>query len=165
MNKKIITLFFLVFIGLSSHSQELTTFILVRHSEKADDGTQNPPLNELGRERSESLAALLSNQEIAALYSTPFRRTQETLRPIANQKGLEVQSYDPYAKDEWLKELNAKHSGGSIVIAGHSNTIPNLANILLGEEKFEQFDESDYSNLIIIVAAKVGRGKLVRLVY
>lgn len=165
MIKKIISLIVFIVLGFSSYSQDLTTFILVRHSEKADDGTRNPPLNEKGKKRSENLAALLNNQNIAALYSTPFKRTKETLQPIGEGKNLEVLTYDPYAKDVWLKEVNAKHLGGTVVIGGHSNTIPNLANILIGEEKFSQFDESDYSNLIIIVTSEVGKGKLVRLTY
>lgn len=144
-------------------AQDETTFILVRHAEKASDGTRNPPLNEEGKVRSANLAEMLSNQEIVALYSTPFKRTQETLQPIADMKDLEVQSYDPYAKGEWLASLAEKHPGGTVVISGHSNTIPSLANALLGNESFSQFDESDYSNLIIIVAEEVGKGKLVRL--
>ena len=154
-----------LFIILNSlcNAQELTTFVLVRHAEKAADGTRNPPLNELGMERSKNLASLLGNQQITALYATPFKRTQETLRPIADQTKLTIQSYDPYAKGEWLATLLDKHSGGTVVIAGHSNTIPLLANALLGDDTFAQFDEKDYSNLIIIVTDKIGEGKLVRL--
>ncbi|WP_424963192.1 phosphoglycerate mutase family protein [Ekhidna sp.] len=162
MKKLLITTFFLAF-TIISYAQDQTTFILVRHAEKADDGTRNPPLNEEGKERSSYLAELLSRQEIDGLYSTPFKRTMETLRSIADQQGLEIKNYDPLAKKEWLQTIAEKHSNGTVIISGHSNTIPALANALLGEEKFEQWDESDYSNLIIIVAYEVGKGKLVRL--
>lgn len=162
MKKLLLTTLFIVF-TIVSFGQEPTTYILVRHSEKADDGTRNPPLNEDGKTRSANLAEMLTNQEVAALYSTPFKRTQETLQPIAEMKSLEVQTYDPYAKGEWLATLAEKHPGGTVVISGHSNTIPSLANALLGNETFIQFDESDYSNLIIVVATEVGKGKLIRL--
>ena len=162
MKKLLLTTLILTFASIAL-AQESTTFILVRHAEKASDGTRNPPLNEDGKARSANLAEMLSNQEIVALYSTPFKRTQETLQPIADMKSLEVQDYDPYAKGEWLATLAEKHAGGTVVISGHSNTIPSLANALLGSETFSQFDESDYSNLIIIVASEVGKGTLVRL--
>ena len=149
------------FCTLDGYSQ--TTFILVRHAEKADDGTRNPPLNDGGKERSARLADLVKNQEVAALYSTPFKRTQETLEPLAEQKELEIKGYDPFAKDDWLETIIKQHTGGTVVICGHSNTIPSLANSLLGEDVFEQFEESDYSNLIIIVVEEMGKGKLVRL--
>lgn len=148
------------FIGFT-HAQ--TTFILVRHAEKADDGTRNPPLNEMGTKRAMNISSMLEKQEIVALYSTPYKRTQETLQPLADKKGLEVQDYDPYAKGEWLASLIEKHGNGTVVISGHSNTIPLLANSLLEGEPFAQFDEKDYSNFIIIVCNEVGKGKLVRL--
>lgn len=150
-------------IATLAFAQAQTTFILVRHAEKADDGTKNPPLNEMGNERALNIASMLENQEIAALYSTPFKRTQETLQPLAEKKKLRVQDYDPYAKGEWLSTLVEKHGNGTVVISGHSNTIPLLANALLGDETFAQFDEKDYSNFIIIVCDEVGKGKLVRL--
>ena len=162
MKKLLLTTFFLTLVFIVS-GQNPTTFILVRHAEKADDGTRNPPLNGQGEARAKELADLLSNQEVAALYSTPFIRTEETLQPIAEAKNLDVKSYDPFAKEEWLNELIREHTEGTVIISGHSNTIPNLANALLGTETFEQFDESDYSNLIIIVADEVGKGKLIRL--
>ena len=140
-----------------------TTFILVRHAEKADDGTRNPPLNEDGKMRASNLASLLENQEISALYTTPYKRTQETLQPLAEKKGLETQEYEPRAGADWLSKLYEEHSGGTVVITGHSNTIPTLANHLLGDETFSQFDEKEYSNLIVIVGSEVGNGKLVRL--
>lgn len=162
MKKLLLTTLLSLFV-LAIYAQNQTTFILVRHAEKANDGTRNPPLNEDGKVRSANLAEMLANQEVTALYSTPFKRTQETLQPIADMKNIEVQSYDPYSKGEWLAMLAEEHAGGTVVISGHSNTIPVLANALLGKETFSQFDESDYSNLIIIVATEVGKGKLVRL--
>ena len=160
--KKILFLLFVSFSVVSVTCAQ-TTFILVRHAEKADDGTRNPPLTEIGAKRAMNIASMLEMQEVAALYSTPFKRTQETLQPLAEKKKLEVQSYDPYAKREWLSTLVEKHGNGIIVISGHSNTIPLLANALVGEEAFSQFDEKDYSNFIIITCDEVGKGKLLRL--
>lgn len=161
--RKILFLTLTLAFGLSLFGQNQTTFILVRHAEKADDGTRNPPLTEEGNQRAMNIASMLENQDIAALYSTPFKRTQQTLKPLAEAKELEVQDYDPYAKGDWLASLAEKHGNGTVVISGHSNTIPLLANTLLGNETFSQFDEKDYSNFIIIVCNEVGKGKLVRL--
>ncbi|MEP5610875.1 MAG: phosphoglycerate mutase family protein [Cyclobacteriaceae bacterium] len=144
-------------------AQDQTTFILVRHAEKADDGTRNPPLNEDGKVRAMNVATLLQNQDISALYSTPYKRTKETLQPLAEQKGLETNEYEPRAGADWLTKLYEEHTGGTVVITGHSNTIPALANHLLGNETFTQFDEKEYSNFIVIVGSEVGNGKLVRL--
>ena len=108
-------------------AQDQTTFILVRHAEKADDGTRNPPLNEDGKKRALNLASLLVNQEITALYSTPYKRTRDTVQPLAEKKGLETMEYEPRAGEDWLAKLYSDHSNGTVVIVGHSNTIPSLA--------------------------------------
>ncbi len=162
IKKAFLTTLLLTFAIILS-AQNQTTFILVRHAEKAHDGTGDPPLNDDGKIRSAKLAELLGNQEITVLYSTPFKRTTATLQPIAERKNLEIINYDPYVEKEWLTILIEKHAGGTIVISGHSNTIPALTNALLGTEVLSQFDESDYSNLIIIVTDEVGKGQLIRL--
>ena len=92
INKKIISLLILILFGLNVKSQDLTTFILVRHAEKAFDGTKDPALTEVGKDRSLRLASLLQKQEVAALYSTPFKRTQVTLIPIAQGQQLSIES-------------------------------------------------------------------------
>lgn len=161
--KKLLLTALVILIAGSLFGQTPTTFILVRHSEKASDGTNDPSLSQPGLERSNNLAALLIEQEISALFSTPYKRTKATLTPIAREKGLEVKTYDPYAGDKMLKEAMTSYSGGTIVVSGHSNTIPNLANALLGDVIFSQFDDNDYSNLIIIVASEMGKGKLIHL--
>ena len=161
--KKLSILIVLFCIALSSFAQDQTTFILVRHSEKANDGTNDPALSQAGLERSNDLAAMFAKQQIDALYSTPYKRTRSTLTPLARAKGLEIEEYDPYAGDKMLEAAISKYPSGTVIVSGHSNTIPNLANALLGNEQFEQFSDSDYSNLIIIVAGKTGEGKLVHL--
>ena len=164
MKKTLLVCITLLFCSLL-YAQTNTTFILVRHAEKADDGTKDPPLNEVGISRASTLATLLSNQEVTALYSTPFKRTRQTLAPLAESAKLEISDYDPFAGDDWLKSLHGSHAGGTVVIVGHSNTIPALANRLLGSETFAQFEESEYSNLIIIVSQEFGAGKLIRLTF
>jgi len=161
--KKVILISSFFLFSFFTWSQELTTFVLVRHAEKAKDGTNDPRLTEEGLARASDLAALLEKQDISALYSTPYKRTQETLIPIAKATDMAIANYHPHSDEKWLETLVTKHTGGTVVISGHSNTIPNLSNMLLGEELFSQFDDSDYANLIIIVVTEVGNGKLVRL--
>lgn len=60
----------------------------------------DPPLDERGRGQAELLARrLLHWKPPAALYSSPFRRCLETIRPYATQAGLSV------ASDEGVGEV------------------------------------------------------------
>jgi broad specificity phosphatase PhoE len=138
----------------------------VRHAEKADDGTPDPPLTDVGKARADLLASMLARENISAIYSTPYKRTRATVQPIATRLEKEVIEYDPRRPfAELLEDLLQKHNGGTVLICGHSNTIPGMVNELVGSEDFEQLDEKDYDNLYVVTATKVGVGRAVNLVF
>ena len=130
----------------------LTTFILVRHAEKADDGTKDPDLSPEGVKRAEALTNLLQNAHIDVVYTTNYKRTRNTVSPVARHHGLEIQVYKPGDAAAIEKMLN-DHPGQTILIGGHSNTIPGIANQLLGEKQFDDFNENDYGNVLIVSVA------------
>ena len=160
-------LIILLLIAASSQAvaQDLTTFILVRHAEKQVDGTKDPALTKEGEQRANNLLALLERDKITAIYSTNYQRTLLTVAPLAMKLGIAIQKYDWKDPKGLLEKILSNHRGGSIVISGHSNTTPVLANLLLGEEAFAQFQDDDYGNLLIITTAKLGQGKLTHLRY
>lgn len=74
-----------------------TTLLLIRHASNdllKDDrmGGRMPGvhLNEQGRAEAEALAERLAHTDLAAVYSSPMERAQETARFIADRHGLEV---------------------------------------------------------------------------
>ncbi len=158
-------LFVTLFLVIStlSYAQEQTTFILVRHAEKASDGTADPPLTQAGEARAANILSLLQYSVITAIYSTNYKRTQMTVAPLAEAKDLDIISYDPRSLKEFVAMLLEDKSGGTIIISGHSNTTPMLANLLLGEEKLKQFEDSDYGNLLIITVDSHNNAKLLHL--
>lgn len=150
----------------SSNADEkiFTTFILVRHAEKADDGTKNPPLTEVGKLRAQALADLLRDAEVNALYSTDYIRTKETLGPLSQNKQLPIQNYKPFDFDELQKILD-NNAGKTVLISGHSNSIPWTVNMYLGNEVMKDFGEADYDNLIVLFVERMGHAKMLHLNY
>jgi len=147
---------------VTSAGQDLTTVILIRHAEKRDG--ENPPLSEEGHQRAEKLANMLSQTDVTAIYSTPYKRTEQTVRPLAKQKEMNIISYDPFKKS-FVDSMLVKRKGGTVVICGHSNTTPMLANLLLGQQRFKQFAESDYGNILIVTVSEKGNAKALQLRY
>lgn len=137
----------------TSHAQQQTTLIIVRHAEKVADGTKDPALSEEGISRANRLAAMLESQAIQAIYSTPYQRTRLTVAPLAAKKSLKVDDYDPTSKT-FVSDLIQKNRGGTIVVVGHSNTVPGMLNQIIGKEEFKNFDDADYGNLIIVSVAE-----------
>jgi 2,3-bisphosphoglycerate-dependent phosphoglycerate mutase len=153
------------FSGFTQQQQPITTVILVRHAEKENDGTKDPDLSVAGIERANRLASLFKKTRVDAVYSTPYKRTQHTVKALAEAKGLAILMYDPLQL-EAVENILLKHRGGTIVLCGHSNTIPQIANLFVGKEEFKNFDESDYSNILILSVVEKGKqAKITWLTY
>src|SRR6476619_7693249 len=88
MTKRFVLCCFLVGLAVSSSFSQSTVFI-VRHAEKADD-SNDAELSEAARARTEALANMLRDSKISVIYTTEFRRTQQTAAPLAKALGLTV---------------------------------------------------------------------------
>ncbi|WP_299220598.1 histidine phosphatase family protein [uncultured Aquimarina sp.] len=156
--KYILTTFLLLLlVSFSSCAQKAvesknttTTYILVRHSEKdlSDTTNRNPNLTEEGKKRSESLVKILADIEIDKVFSTNYARTLQTGEPISKNRNIEITLYDP--RDLYNSAFQAQTKGKTSVIVGHSNTTPAFVNKIIGQKKYNDIDEKDYSKLFII---------------
>lgn len=163
--KIFLILFFAAMYHISTAQNSITTIVLLRHAEKAADGTKDPDLTEAGKKRAESLVKLLASTKIDAVYSTSFKRTQNTVAPLAQAHSLSILSYDG-SKMEEIDDILTKFNGGTIVLSGHSNTTPAIINYLTGhKDEFKTFDDADYGNLIIVSVVKKGEAKVTWLRY
>ena len=143
---------------------DLTTFILIRHAEKADDGTRNPGLTAEGKDRAERFKTMFAEAGVTAIYSTPYKRTKNTVAPLANSLNLEITEYDPRSR-EFLNEIMTNHKGGTIVVSGHSNTTPFVTNWLIGEDRFQQLSEKVYGNIYVVTVSEIGNGNVSLIKY
>ena len=121
----------------------------VRHAEKSKNDPRDPDLNEDGQARAQQLKYHLAEAGITKIYSTEYKRTQQTVEPLAEALGLEVEIYatDLASITEDLKFSTS----GNILVVGHSNTTPKLISKLLGEESYEKLDESVYNKLFVLI--------------
>lgn len=126
-----------------------TTFYLVRHAEKAVDGTDDPDLTEAGKTRAMKIATMLKDERVERLYATSYKRTQQTLQPLADQFGLDIRIYN-HRDTASINSMVADCTGRVAVIAGHSNSTPRLANRLIGKEEYGDMDEGDYTKMFKI---------------
>lgn len=120
---------------------------LVRHAEKAEDGTDDPPLAVAGQIRVRILGALLADAGLTHVHTTDWKRTRETARPIAEAAGLEYALYDPGAPDEVAEAIKA--TPGTHLVVGHSNTTPQLVSALGGDPS-SPIDELEYDRLYVV---------------
>ena len=119
---------------------------VVRHAEKQSESNEpGVPLSEAGRARANRLAALLKSAGVTAIYSTDFVRTLETAEPLAAR-------------------LKAEHPRDTVLVVGHSNTVPPLLKALGCSESIE-IAAAQYDDLFAVVPGAGGPATLLRLTY
>jgi phosphohistidine phosphatase SixA len=135
------------------------TFVLVRHAEKAttDPADRDPPLSDRGRARATMLASMLGDAGVTRLIATPYKRTQETLRPLGEKLSVQVEVRPPDKTKELVEELRGAPDGAVIVVATHSNVLPKLAQELghttLRGVSGDAIPESDFSRVVVVTDA------------
>jgi broad specificity phosphatase PhoE len=131
-----------------------TTYFVVRHAEKETNTmTTDVSLSETGKKRAEALKEELKNKRVGTIYSTNYIRTKTTAQPLADAIGVTVQVYDPKDSTFVNRIVNTgnKDKEGNILIVGHSNTVDDIVNGLLGEKAVPgDLQESDYGDLFIV---------------
>lgn len=169
-----ITLSLLILIGLFPGKNNLngvrmedktTTFIILRHAEK--DGTdKDPNLSADGLARADELRKTLGNVAVNAIYSTGYKRTKQTVTPLANEKGIAITEYQakkPYA--ELVNEILAENRGKTVVLVGHSNTVPEILKVLSNNTFNVSISESQFDNLFIVAHTEGFDAKVLQLKY
>jgi len=166
---QIIIIYTAIAIGLAwfFESQATTTIIFVRHAEKAATPLDDPGLSFAGRSRVAELTRQLVDADVVAgvdaIYATPFRRAQETARPIADALDLPINTYDASDTEAILEMILKKHKGKIILVVGHSNTLPELIANLGASKKVPPIVEAEYDNIYVISIPWFGKTKTIRL--
>jgi 2,3-bisphosphoglycerate-dependent phosphoglycerate mutase len=143
--------------------EEVATFILVRHAEKELDA--KPALTKQGMERADRLAFILERVDLDAVYSSPTKRTRMTAAPTAEFHKLPVLPYDPSLMKDFSKDLKRLYKGKTVLVVGHSNTTPALANYLAKTDKHPRFSELDYTNYYIVTIPRIGKTRVIKMRY
>ncbi|MGB7208688.1 MAG: histidine phosphatase family protein [Pyrinomonadaceae bacterium] len=157
-------IFFSIFLGFALFTLANTvlvaqdrevTIILVRHAEKADLTSPDPELSDAGKERAQRLVKKIGKYRPGAFYSTDYKRTRDTVTPLANKRKKDVKIYDARKPKELIDEI-MKGKIKRYVIAGHSNTVPGLANLIAKKEMFKNLEDSEYT-IIWLIRMKNGK--------
>jgi broad specificity phosphatase PhoE len=149
--------------------QATTTVIFVRHAEKAALPADDPGLSEAGQSRAAELARQLVDADVIAgidaVYSTSYRRTEETVTPVAAALDLPINSYDAGNTETIMDQIVRDHKGKIILVVGHSNTVPALIANMGASKNVPDIAENEYDNLYIVSVPWFGKTKTIRLRY
>jgi broad specificity phosphatase PhoE len=145
--KKLLVFLFLFGFQIHFSQNKTTQYYFIRHAEKADS-SKNPDLSEKGLERAQEWQLLFSELSFDEIYSTDFNRTIQTIKPISVKQNKNFSLYNPKTID--IEAFKKETFGKTILIVGHSNTIPNMVNQIIKENKYSDIAENQFGNLYIV---------------
>lgn len=170
---QIILIYTLIAVGLAwfFESQATTTIIFVRHAEKATLPADDPDLNEAGQRRAAELARQLVDADVVpgvgvdAIFSTSFRRTVQTAKPVADALKLQIMTYDAADTEAFLEAVVRDYKGKIILVVGHSNTVPDMIGNMGASKNVPPMADDEYDNIYLVSIPWFGKTKTIRLRY
>ena len=152
-----------LFAYFATFSRPVTTVIVVRHAEKnIEPSNPDPDLSPAGQARALELARMFGDAGVNAIYATQFKRTQQTVKPLADRLGLTANVLASKDTQELVRQILTSHRGQTIFVAGHNNTVPEIV-AALGGGNFPVIPENEFDNMFIVTVYRFGRAKVVKL--
>lgn len=139
--KKLFVFLSLSLLFINAISAQTTDVWIVRHAEKDKSNPQdtNPNLSDEGRIRAGDLATYLKKVKFDAAFSTPFKRTHQTLDSLIIQKVIDYKD----AKS-LVDSVKKNYIGKTVIVAGHSNTVLEIIEAFGGKKPMEMLTDDDY---------------------
>lgn len=120
-------------------------------------GERDPDLLAPGKARAEAFAKWFKGKKIKAIYVSDFKRTRQTAAPLAAERGITPETYDP--RDTPAIVARAKAAGVPVLIVGHSNTVPDIVQ-QLGGERPADLKHEDFGDVWTIRGGKAARDRV-----
>jgi phosphohistidine phosphatase SixA len=153
-------LFLLLLLSLSTRAQttSITTIYLVRHAEKVTDDPTNkdPILTKSGKKRAMALAKTLGKSSIHNIYSSNYKRTTATAKPLAIKLKKQIKIYDLKKLKTEAETILKDNKGKNALIVGHSNTVLETIEALGGKKPINSITDQDYDYLFELSIAQDG---------
>jgi broad specificity phosphatase PhoE len=146
----------------------VTVVYLVRHAEKAAQPAADPPLTPEGEARATALATLLRQAGVQDVYTTQYARTRSTAAPFVAAAGLQAivigATGDAPAHARTVADRILANPGRTVLVVGHSNTIPAIVEAL-GAPAPEPIRDDEYDDLFVVILQAGRTARVVRARY
>lgn len=110
-------------------ASQAPAYYVMRHLEKADGA--DPALSPTGAANAQRLAAWFAGRaKPQAIYVSATRRARETAAPLAAKLEVTPKEYNPADTAALVAQVRAEP--GSVLVVGHSNTVPEIVAALGG---------------------------------
>jgi broad specificity phosphatase PhoE len=147
-------------LGAPAAAADGVVVIAVRHAETDRASGADPGLSDAGRRRAEELALMLTDTGISAIYVSDTKRAQQTAEPLAKARGLTPTVLPGKDLEGLARAVRATSPGRTVLVVGHSNTVPALVRRLGGEDVAPMADD-EYDRIFAVVLSREDRPAVV----
>ena len=140
-----------------------TTVIVVRHAEKAAQPANDPPLTAEGEARAIALWQARKDANVTAVITTQLARTRMTAAPTVANRGItpDVVNTGNATHIADVAAAVKRHMGQTVLVVGHSNTVPAIV-AALGATEPAAICDPEYDNLYVVTIDPLGKAGVVR---
>lgn len=138
-----------------------STVILVRHAERGPGN--DPALTPAGQARAALLAEMLQDANLHAVFVTDTLRSRQTGTPTAQGAGLRPTVYNATDAAALAATIRTGHSGRTVLVVAHSNTVDDIATAI-GAAGVTELLDTQFDRMFVITRAWCGT-RLLRLRY
>ena len=149
---------------LGRAAEPARTVFVVRHAERAGGMSAEAGISEAGRCRAETLARMLADAGVKAIYVTEVARTQQTAEPLARKLGIRPEAIAAADIDGLVARLRARGPGGSVLVVGHANTVPDIVK-RLGGGAVPPIADDEFDRLFVATPTGAGEAGVATLRY
>ncbi|GGA71920.1 phosphoglycerate mutase [Arenimonas soli] len=153
-----------------ANANDSVAVVVVRHAEKDDDDKHDPSLAGDGEVRAQALSTTLAGAGLDRAITTQYRRTRQTAEPAAAAAGIAVEVREinagnaaSYAAD-LASDLRAMPAGSTVLVVGHSNTVPDIVLALSGQAA-EAMPETEYDRYTLVLLDADGGARVITTRY
>ncbi|WP_447724188.1 phosphoglycerate mutase family protein [Sphingomonas koreensis] len=120
-------------------------------------GERDPDLLAQGNTRAKALTKWFKGKKLKAIYVSDFKRTRQTVTPLAAERGITPQAYDP--RDTPAIVAKARAANAPVLIVGHSNTVPDIVQ-QLGGERPADLQHEDFGDVWTVRSGTATRDRI-----
>ncbi len=145
-----------------------TVVLVVRHAEKSAP-SGDVPLSAAGESRAQALVAIGREAGVSAVITTQFQRTRQTAAPLATALGITPEVIDVKGGVAEhvagiAQAIKTRHAGRTVLVVGHSNTVPAIVTAL-GGPKLPDLCDDFYDDFFTVVVSSDGSARVVHARY
>ncbi|MFK7908671.1 MAG: YHS domain-containing (seleno)protein [Chitinophagales bacterium] len=149
----------------ANNTQDSTIFYIVRHAETETTINGEVSLSQTGDQRTQDLMQALEATPINAIYTSQAVCDKETVKNVAKDKRLFINTYDSQNIESFLERILKQRKGQQVLLVGNLETITKLLQNLSSSFSPASIEEKDYNTLFEVMIPSDNNIQITRIQY